>query len=87
VAEKSRAPLYLLGAGDLGMDAKKVESGLSKALECCRLWGAVLLVDEADVFLETRDSNSLKRNELVSSTCLASLHMLSDRVPGNQGSL
>jgi hypothetical protein len=28
----------------------------------------VLLLDEADVFLERRDSDSLERNELVSST-------------------
>ncbi|KAI1345697.1 P-loop containing nucleoside triphosphate hydrolase protein [Xylaria sp. FL0043] len=37
-----------------------------KALECCQLWDAVLLLDEADVYLEARGSNSLTRNELVS---------------------
>ncbi|KAH7176177.1 P-loop containing nucleoside triphosphate hydrolase protein [Dactylonectria macrodidyma] len=66
VAEKSRVPLYIMSAGDLGTDAAKVESHLLQALECCQLWNAVLLIDEADVFLETRDSNSLDRNELVS---------------------
>ncbi|EKV04687.1 AAA family ATPase, putative [Penicillium digitatum PHI26] len=29
-------------------------------------WGAVLLLDEADVFMKARDSNNLARNELVS---------------------
>ena len=29
-------------------------------------WNAILLLDEADVFLEKRELNSLKRNELVS---------------------
>ncbi|KAI0411715.1 P-loop containing nucleoside triphosphate hydrolase protein [Xylaria grammica] len=66
VAEKSRVPLYVLSAGDLGTNPETVESGLTKALECCHLWDAVLLLDEADVFLETRGSNSLARNELVS---------------------
>ncbi|KAJ8124863.1 hypothetical protein O1611_g8777 [Lasiodiplodia mahajangana] len=66
VAEKSKVPLYLLSAGDLGIEASKVESGLNKALEICRLWNAVLLLDEADVFLGARDSNHLERNELVS---------------------
>ncbi|KAM5349424.1 hypothetical protein ACJ41O_005929 [Fusarium nematophilum] len=66
VAEKSRVPLYIMSAGDLGTDAAKVEHHLLQALECCQLWNAVLLIDEADVFLETRDSNGLDRNELVS---------------------
>jgi len=34
----------------------------------CALWNLVLLVDEADVFLETRSKHNLDRNELVSST-------------------
>ena len=61
-------PLYVLSAGDLGTSPEKVESALGNALECCRLWDAVLLLDEADVLLETRQSSSLARNELVSST-------------------
>ncbi|PKS12565.1 hypothetical protein jhhlp_000773 [Lomentospora prolificans] len=36
------------------------------ALECCQLWDAVLLIDEADVYLQARDNQSLSRNELVS---------------------
>jgi len=67
VAEKHRIPLYILSASDLGTSPDKVEAGLTTALECCRLWDAVLLLDEADVFLEARDSASLDRNELVSS--------------------
>ncbi|KAI0098082.1 P-loop containing nucleoside triphosphate hydrolase protein [Nemania sp. FL0031] len=66
VAEKSRIPLYILSASDLGTSPSKVDAGLMKALECCQLWDAVLLLDEADVYLEARDSNSLARNELVS---------------------
>ncbi|KAI8953402.1 P-loop containing nucleoside triphosphate hydrolase protein [Xylaria longipes] len=66
VAEKSRVPLYIVSASDLGTKAEGVEKGLTAALECCQLWDAVLLIDEADVFLESRDSNNLERNELVS---------------------
>ncbi|KAM4060034.1 ATPase family associated with various cellular activities (AAA) domain-containing protein [Hirsutella rhossiliensis] len=66
VAEKSRVPLYVLSAGDLGTAPEKVEAGLAEAFECCRLWDAVLLLDEADVYLEKRDASSLRRNELVS---------------------
>lgn len=85
VAEKSRVPLYILSASDLGTSADKVDTGLLKALECCRLWDAVLLLDEADVFLEARDSASLSRNELVSSKPPLSLHK-SDYIDTNTSS-
>jgi len=66
VAEHLRRPLYKLGASDLGIEARTVESNLSKALRLCAQFGAVLLVDEADVFMEARSTNNLQRNELVS---------------------
>ncbi|KAJ4300797.1 hypothetical protein N0V90_002885 [Kalmusia sp. IMI 367209] len=66
VAEKSRVPLYMLSAGELGSRPDDLEAGLKRALTCCQLWGAVLLIDEADVFMESRSSNNLIRNELVS---------------------
>jgi hypothetical protein len=66
VAEHLRRPLYKLGAGDLGTVATVVERNLTKALALCGHFGAVLLIDEADVFMEARSTNNLQRNELVS---------------------
>ncbi|KAI3318849.1 hypothetical protein HD806DRAFT_511148 [Xylariaceae sp. AK1471] len=66
VAERTRAPLYILSAGDLGTDAERVERSLKKALEMCALWRAIMLIDEADVFLEARTTDNIERNELVS---------------------
>ncbi|KAL1798795.1 hypothetical protein ACET3X_002832 [Alternaria dauci] len=66
VSEHLRRPLYKLGAGDLGTTARVVEDNLEKALKLCSHFGAVLLLDEADVFMEARTSNNLQRNELVS---------------------
>ena len=66
VAERSRVPLYLMSAGDLGTKPSDVEKSLERALELCRMWNAMLLLDEADVFLGTRTNESLARNELVS---------------------
>ena len=60
-------PLYFLTAGDLGTQPKSVEKALDRAFQCCTLWNAVLLLDEADVFLGTRTVDGLDRNELVSS--------------------
>jgi hypothetical protein len=66
VAEHLQRPLYKLGAGDLGITARSVENCLDRALKLCAHWGAVLLIDEADVFMEQRSANNLQRNELVS---------------------
>ncbi|KAI9172657.1 ATPase family AAA domain-containing protein [Paramyrothecium foliicola] len=66
VAERSRVPLYSMSAGDLGTKPSEVESALERALELCRMWNAMLLLDEADVFLGERTNESLARNELVS---------------------
>lgn len=65
VAEKSRVPLYAMSAGTLGTKPKQIEAALERALELCRLWNAMLLLDEADVFLSARTDTDLARNELV----------------------
>jgi len=67
VAERSRVPLYAMSAGVLGTKPEDVEKSLDRALELCRMWNAMLLLDEADVFLGARTNNGLTRNELVSS--------------------
>ena len=66
VAETMRTPLYMIAASDLGSHSSDVESNLSNILEMCQKWNAVLLLDEADVFLEERSSHDLERNKLVS---------------------
>lgn len=66
VAEEMKVPLYLMSAGDLGFDPRHVESKLQDILEMCSRWNAVLLLDEADVFLEQRSLHELERNKLVS---------------------
>jgi SpoVK/Ycf46/Vps4 family AAA+-type ATPase len=65
-------PLYSLSAGNLGTSAQEVEAALGYALELCHMWNAMLLLDEADVFLNARTSahDGLARNELVSGMCL-----------------
>jgi hypothetical protein len=61
-------PLFPITCGDIGTDATVVEENLKKHFELAQLWNAVLLLDEADVFLQARDinSSSLQRNSLVS---------------------
>lgn len=66
VAEVTQRPLYSVSAGDLGIDPEKVEENLRKTLEQSATWGAVLLLDEADVFLQKRTLEDIQRNALVS---------------------
>jgi hypothetical protein len=44
-----------------------MENNLSMALQLAETWKAIVLIDEADVFLEQRSAHDLKRNGLVSS--------------------
>lgn len=66
IAENLHAPLYSLSAGQLGLDTNSIEGKLLEVLQLCKMWGAVLLLDEADVFLEQRTIHDLERNRLVS---------------------
>ena len=66
VAEEMKVPLFAMSAGDLGLDPRNVESKLQNILEMCTKWNAILLLDEADVFLEQRSLHELERNKLVS---------------------
>lgn len=77
VAENMRAPLYAMSAGELGLTAPEVESNLTAIFELVTKWNAVLLLDEADIFLEQRNTHDLERNKLVSSTssCSPILHV------------
>lgn len=66
VAEQMKVPLYIMAAGDLGLDPRSVENKLQDIMSMCSRWGAILLLDEADIFLEERSLHELERNKLVS---------------------
>ncbi|KAI5920429.1 hypothetical protein F4810DRAFT_437474 [Camillea tinctor] len=66
IADDIKCPLYVLMSGELGSDVKTVDQRLRKVLKFVTTWKAVLLIDEADVFLEKRSSHDLARNSLVS---------------------
>ncbi|OQN98107.1 hypothetical protein B0A48_15939 [Cryoendolithus antarcticus] len=66
ISELLKCPLYMVSAGELGTDPAKLELELQKILDIAHSWGAVLLLDEADVFLEKREVHDIHRNALVS---------------------
>lgn len=66
IAEFLRCPLYMVSSGELGTSAKQLEHDLNLIMEITHAWGAILLLDEADVFLEARQPHDIHRNALVS---------------------
>lgn len=66
VAELTRRPLYHVTCGDIGTNAEDVESYLETVFYLGTQWNCVVLLDEADIFLEERSPADLQRNALVS---------------------
>ncbi|SPO04761.1 uncharacterized protein DNG_07446 [Cephalotrichum gorgonifer] len=66
VAQANKKPLFVITCGDLGFTPKEVETALRDIFRLAHMWGCVLLLDEADIFLSRREASDLKRNALVS---------------------
>ncbi|KAK0205262.1 P-loop containing nucleoside triphosphate hydrolase protein [Desarmillaria ectypa] len=67
VAELLRRPLYMVGSSELSACPPELVVNLRSTLSLATAWDAVLLIDEADVFLEQRSLHELERNTLVSA--------------------
>lgn len=66
VAEFTRKPLVSITAADLGHEPQELERNLTRFLKNAHIWGAVVLLDEADIYLQRRSTHDLKRNSVVS---------------------
>ncbi|KAJ7119506.1 P-loop containing nucleoside triphosphate hydrolase protein [Mycena epipterygia] len=66
VAEHLKRPLYIVGTSELSTNPSVLEEKLKSILSLATAWDAVLLLDEADVFLEQRSLHEIERNSLVS---------------------
>jgi len=65
VAEVLHRPLYYVTMGELGVTPDDLETRLGDILSICAEWDALAVLDEADVFLETRRTSELVRNAMV----------------------
>ena len=63
-AESLGRALYTVQCSQLGVDADELEDNLMKVLARGRRWGAVMLLDEADVYVTTRGTD-LVQNAIV----------------------
>ena len=55
----------VITSSDIGITADVVERNLTRIFRTAVSWDAVLLIDEADVFMERRTTTDLSRNSLV----------------------
>ncbi|KAF2736242.1 P-loop containing nucleoside triphosphate hydrolase protein [Polyplosphaeria fusca] len=76
VAELARKPLYRVTCGDIGTKPEDVERYLKRVLWLGKTWDCVVLLDEAEVFLQERALNDVQRNALVSTKRLVFLRTL-----------
>lgn len=65
IAELLERPLYSVSVGELGITPDHLEETLREILDMATEWDAVILIDEADIFLEARDENDIQRNAMV----------------------
>lgn len=65
IAEFTHRPLYYIGSAELGSEPNGAEKALKRVFDLAKTWNAVLLLDEADVFLSKRSKEDLVRNAFV----------------------
>jgi hypothetical protein len=63
-AEEIQRPLYVVQCSQLGTDEEKVEKQLSMVLTRASRWKAILLIDEADVYVHERGTD-IQQNAIV----------------------
>lgn len=67
IAEHVRRPLLPITCADIGVEPNEVEDRLVRWFKIARSWDAVMLLDEADIYMEYRQIHDLNRNNLVAS--------------------
>lgn len=65
-AERAKKPLLVISGAELGQGAPELEKHLENLLEIASDWDAILLIDEAEVYLEARTPGTVDRNAMVS---------------------
>jgi len=65
IGEELRRPILVIAVSDLGTDPSNVEIRLGTFLRTAEKWDSIVLLDEADIFLEHRGRHDIFRNAMV----------------------
>jgi AAA+ superfamily predicted ATPase len=63
-SEEIERPLYTVQCSQLGLDVKQIEANLQEILNRAAKWNAILLIDEADVYIRKR-GDDIHQNAIV----------------------
>jgi SpoVK/Ycf46/Vps4 family AAA+-type ATPase len=66
IAEQLKRPLYVINTGELVTDGEFFEQTFIEILDLTSRWNAILLLEDADVFVEARQPHDYHRNAIVS---------------------
>ncbi|KAL3302804.1 AAA family ATPase [Colletotrichum asianum] len=67
VAEETHRPLYRVSAGELTLDPSALEKQLDDIFILARRWGAIILIDEAGMFMTKRRASTPDQNAAVTA--------------------
>jgi hypothetical protein len=67
IADHTRRPLLKINSGELNGPVYRIEGELSRLFSLSTRWNSIMLMDEADVFMQERSLKNLEINWLVSS--------------------
>lgn len=67
IAADANRPLLTLTSADIGTNSHIVEQNLMRWFKLATSWKAIMLIDEADIYMEHRKVQDLERNNLVAS--------------------
>ena len=57
--------MYSVTVGECGITPVELETKLSRILEIADKWNAIILIDEADIYMEQRQTSDIVRNAMV----------------------
>ncbi|KAJ8118977.1 hypothetical protein ONZ43_g3889 [Nemania bipapillata] len=77
LAQWSGRPLLRLTCAELGLDPANLEVNLDQHIKRAERWSAIVLIDEADIFLELRHAESPLKKEAIVSVFLRTLEYTS----------
>lgn len=86
IAAYTKRPLLSLTISDIGTVPSEAETKLNHLFTRAKQWNAILLIDEADIYMERRENQDLTRNSLVSAflrameNCQSILFLTTNRV-------
>eukprot|EP00742_Colponemidia_sp_Colp-10_P002382 GILJ01002539.1.p1 GENE.GILJ01002539.1~~GILJ01002539.1.p1 ORF type:complete len:820 (-),score=187.19 GILJ01002539.1:123-2531(-) len=65
ISEMLHRPMYVVSVAELGTTPRELEENICQVFELATVWKALVLMDEADIFLEKRSQHEIVRNAMV----------------------